>query len=573
MDRPEGAHAIENRLWIENPPTPWSDAAVRRAVSRPFCRPLLGLLLASTPGCFSLAGWLAPDDALAFPAAPLRTTEEGRYYDVDGNGVVDFALLEDASGKLERLCYDDDENGVFEHSHRIGEYATEDVPHLVLLVDSLPFREVARRWATDGWSWFHAPQKVIPPFPSMSVVIFAEILRAERQGGSMERYYDREKGRFFEGYRARVFGYEHAWQELLDYHLGSYMRVGMSYLRPRSWIESEFVGVERALDASARHLTLAYLVTSSAMLSRYGQAGLDECLDGLERLCLQLLYERRGAIRISIVSDHGHNLMPSKNFVMRPVLERAGFRVTDELEDPAVDVVLEIDGLVTYFAAHTGRPAEVADALLPCAEIQLATYREGERVLVRNRAGSAAIEERGGRLRYTPITRDVLGYHALLESLARAGRVDGDGFVSDHDWLLATVDHEWPDAPRRLWDGFHGLIENTPDVMFTLQDGHCAGAPSMERWIDMQSTHGGLNQINSDAVLLTMIRPIEEPLRSRDVMAAIEPSYRGPRDAVQPGAPGSSPALGSPLLPFSKAEGEQEEEPGWSPALPGEPRE
>lgn len=501
-----------------------------------------------------MAGWLAPDDALHFPDAPLSVTAQGRYYDVDGDGVVDFAFLEDDSGRLDRLCYDDDEDGVFERESRISEYAAEDVPHLVLLVDSLPYREVARRCAEDGWSWFHAPVKVIPPFPSMSVVIFAEILHAERQGGSMERYYDRAAERFFEGYRARVFGYEHPWQELLDYHLGSYVRVGMSYLRPRAWIGGEFAGVARALDASREHLTLAYVVTSSAMLSRHGRAGLEECLTGIERLCLQLLYERQGAVRISIVSDHGHNLMPSENFVMQPALERAGFRVAERLEDPAVDVVLEIDGLVTYFAAHTGRPAAVADALLPCREIQLATYREGERVLVRDDAGTAAIEERGGRVRYVPITRDVLGYQPVIAALRANGRADADGFVSDHDWLLATADHEWPDAPRRLWDGFHGLVTSTPDVMFTLHDGYCAGAPSMERWIDMQSTHGGLNQINSDAVLLTMIRPIEEPLRSREVMAAIEPSYRGPRDLDPLGPPGSSLAHLLPPMPAEEEE-------------------
>jgi hypothetical protein len=488
-----------------------------------------------------MASWLAPDEELRFPSAPVRASGEGRYYDVDGNGAVDFAFLAGEDGRLDLLCYDADEDGEFERTRRIGDHAAGDVPHLVLLVDSLPYREVARRWAEERWSWFFPPQKVVPPFPSMSVVIFAEILRAARQGGSMERYYDRAEGRFFEGYRARVLGYQHPWQELLDYHLGSYVRVGMSYLQPREWIEGELVGVKRALDASQRHLTLAYVVTSSAMLSRHGRAGLDECLAGLERLCLQLLYEREGALRISIVSDHGHNLVPSANFDMRPVLERAGFRVAEALEDPAVDVVLEIDGLVTYFAAHTGRPEAVADALLARQEVQLAVYRDGERVLVRDRAGCAAIEERAGRLRYAPLTGDVLGYGPLLETLAREGRVDADGFVSERDWLLATADHEWPDAPPRLWEAFHGLVDSTPDVMFTLVDGHCAGAPYMERWIDMQSTHGGLNQVNSDAVVLTMIHPLEEPLRSRYVMAAIEPSYRGPRDSA--GTPGSGLAL------------------------------
>jgi hypothetical protein len=124
-----------------------------------------------------------------------------------------------------------------------------------------------------------------------------------------------------------------------------------------------------------------------------------------------------------------------------------------------------------------------------------------------------------------PLSGDVLDYAEVLDVLAAAGRMDADGFVLDRDWLDATEALEWPDAPRRAWDAFHGLVGNTPDVMFTLQDGHCAGNVRMERWIDMQSTHGGFNQVNSDAVVMTMTGPIETALRSRDVMAAIEPAF------------------------------------------------
>ena len=59
------------------------------------------------------------------------------------------------------------------------------------------------------------------------------------------------------------------------------------------------------------------------------------------------------------------------------------------------------------------------------------------------------------------------------------------------------------------------------DVMFTLNDGHCAGSPSMEKWIDMQSTHGGLNRVNSDAVILSMVRPLDAPQRARDALPAL----------------------------------------------------
>src|SRR5437867_1819867 len=78
------------------------------------------------------------------------------------------------------------------------------------------------------------------------------------------------------------------------------------------------------------------------------------------RLCLQLLYGRRGAIRISLMADHGHNLVPSRNIDVAKLLSRAGFRVAQRLDSPQ-DVVLEVNGLVTYAGIRTMRPAAVAD--------------------------------------------------------------------------------------------------------------------------------------------------------------------------------------------------------------------
>ena len=94
-------------------------------------------------------------------------------------------------------------------------------------------------------------------------------------------------------------------------------------------------------------------------------------------------------------------------------------------------------------------------------------------------------------------------------------------WLTGAEWMEATARSEWPDGPRRVWEAFQSLVVNPADVMFTLHDGHCAGSPSMEKWIDMQSTHGGLNRINSDAVVLSMVRPLDKPVRSRDVLPAL----------------------------------------------------
>ena len=77
------------------------------------------LLLFLLAGCTSLAGSFAPDARLTFPDKPVRVDETGRYFDVNGNGVVDFAV------DAESLRYDDDEDGTFDRIYRFADYATD----------------------------------------------------------------------------------------------------------------------------------------------------------------------------------------------------------------------------------------------------------------------------------------------------------------------------------------------------------------------------------------------------------------------------------------------------------------
>ncbi len=490
---------------------------------------VLSLISAFGCGCSALAGWLAPDDALTFPERPMHTDKDGDRYDVDGDGAVDFLLALGADGRMDVLRYDDDQDGVFDRTYRRSDYDPATLPHLILLVDSLPYRAVAGRYAQGRSRWFHPPAKVIPPFPSLSEVIFTAMLHAPPFAANIERYYERRTGRIENLWISRAFGYQHPWQRRLDAHLESYLDVGLSYLNPRPWFQAELARSKHALDVadrsvvSGRQTALAYIVSSSAMLSRYGTEGLDVCLDGVDRLCLQLLYERQGAVQLTVVSDHGHNLTASTNFPVAEVLREAGFEPTDAIRDRERDVVPEINGLVTYFGVHTARARRVAEVFASRPEIELVAFLENETVVVRDGDGEAGIERRGNRYRYRAVSGDPLEYDAVTTHLRSADLVDSDGFIADRDWLSATADHRFPDGPRRLWDATHGQVVNPPQVFCTLRDGRCAGLPAMEAWIDMRSTHGGLNQINSDAVLLTTVAPIQGPLRTREVIGAVEP--------------------------------------------------
>ena len=146
------------------------------------------------------------------------------------------------------------------------------------------------------------------------------------------------------------------------------------------------------------------------------------CSTAHRQLCLQLLYERRGAIKISMMADHGHNYMPSKNvFAGTTLLNEAGFIRPSRFASDK-DCVVEINALVTCAGIHTRQPAEVAAALCRHEQIELAIYAEGPRAIIRT-----AARDRGGRmprrqLRYVPLDADVLGYGPLIAQLKAEGR-------------------------------------------------------------------------------------------------------------------------------------------------------
>lgn len=471
-----------------------------------------------------LAGCAAPSDRLTFPRHALEKSSRGWFYGVNHRERADFALLADGQGNLDRVAYDDAGDGHFNRIYLLSEYANGDVPHLVVLLDSIPYHSVAERFAAGDFRWCGPPQKVIPPFPSLTEICYSKLLGAPPLSGVVDDFYDRDTRRTSNSmWRRLLEGYHEPWERRLQYDM-SYYRSGLAYLNPRPWYESELRLAKQSFDDSPDRVTLVYLGSASAMLCKYGQKGLDEVLDGIERMCLQILYERQGAVKITLLADHGHNLVPSKNVSLEPYLKAAGFHVADRLTGPK-DVVLELQGLVTYAGVRTNDAPGVAKALSVCPQIDLAIYLDGERLIVQNANGRAQIEPHGQKLSYRPIDSDVLNYEPVIAAMRNAGKVDDSGSAGDDQWFHATLDHEYPDALRRLWDAFHGTVTHPPEVMITTRDGYCAGRKSFERFIKMASTHGSLNQINSATFVMSMTGRVTKALRSREVLSVIEPGF------------------------------------------------
>ena len=463
---------------------------------------------------------------LTFPNAPISQTLHEIQYDTNGNGQVDWTLEFDGQHRVNRLVYHDTDTRP-DRVYRLADYSSDSVPHLIVLLDSIPFDVMKERYAAGDFRWFDPPVKVIPPFPSLTELCYTRVLHAPPLAGMGGQYYDARAKGIHNGFLDRATGEREPWERRLAYN-AHYLEASFTYLDPREWLPVEMGRIREALNASPDRVTIVYAVTASGMACKYGKPGMDATLDAAKQLCLQLLYERHGAIKITLMADHGHNLTESHSAspAVAAALSNLGFHISNSLRQPN-DVVIELAALVNYVGLRTTQPASVADAVTRAKEVELAAYLQGNSVIVRNAKGTAAIDFRNNAFRYRIIDADVLYYEPVIKSLRTSGKLSADGFAADRDWLTATVDQQYPDAPHRLWDAFHNLVVNPPDVMVTLRDGFDAGVPWLGPFITMKSTHGSLDQKNSATFLMTMTGRTREGqvLRSEDVLSIVEPGF------------------------------------------------
>ena len=204
-------------------------------------------------------------------------------------------------------------------------------------------------------------------------------------------------------------------------------------------MKAEFERSRLAFDASPDRTTVVYISSTASMLFKYGPDALDEIFDELNRFVAQVLYERRGAVKISVIADHGHNLLKTRWVDIEKHLDAGGFRVTEKPRLPGhpQDVFLEQDGLLTWFGVHTVRPRAVTDHLLTLPEIETVAYMSGEDVIVRTPGGEASISKHDHLITYTPLTGNPLDFPADLH----------DTPLSADDWFHRTADLTYPDGP------------------------------------------------------------------------------------------------------------------------------
>ncbi|HUA68567.1 MAG TPA: alkaline phosphatase family protein [Candidatus Saccharimonadales bacterium] len=244
-------------------------------------------------------------------------------------------------------------------------------------------------------------------------------------------------------------------------------------------------------------------------------------------------------LQILILSDHGHNHADTfKRVRVGSFLERAGYQVTDSINGPK-DIVLPTAGIEDWVEIHNAPSA--TEALIP-----LLSHLEGADIVtgrdpghpdsffVMNSQGERAIIDWNpakNAYRYLTEKGDPLGYRSVVEALAREKLLDANGFATADAWMAATMTNRYPLALERIVRGLTQVTLNPATILISLKNQYVHCGWLMQKGADLSpfsSTHGALDNINSDGIVLSDFEPTRDT--SSDRVAESFDDFQGLRN-------------------------------------------
>jgi hypothetical protein len=472
-----------------------------------------GLLLCAAGIFANVCGCQKP---MHFPEhsldAAAQTAGALAAYDVNGDGRADFFVFADSSGRINRLGYDPSPAGEPQQIVNLDSPASGGRRHLVIILDGFGYEVVKRYYDAGGLRMFYPPSRVIAPYPTLTDLAIEDLLGYVPCQGFEAKYYDRKRGEVVGGSWAYLAGKNQPYDRLLDYRAGMIWDA-LGYLYPWPVFGKEVNDLVRTVDRKKdRQELLAYLVSSACIGTIDGAAGQERALKVIDRLVYQLVWSSHGAMQVTLTADHGHSYTQAKLIPLSEYLKSKGWRITDRPQRDKKDVAYVRFGLETYACFGCHRPEELAADLAACPGVTVASYAEGDSVVVLTADGRAIVRKKGQRYAYQASKGDPLKLKDILATLA----ADAEGFYDDRDVMQATGTAEYPDPLERLWRAHFSVAQNIPDVIVSLADEYYSGATTFSGSVKVASTHGGLNRSNSTAFLMSTVGPLPPLMRSAD---------------------------------------------------------
>lgn len=414
---------------------------------------------------------------------------------------------------------------------------------LVLAVDGIAYRDMQALQAgvtrTNFWGktyqlraftaeeGYFPVSRMISTFPSASDVAWTDIFGDRPLPGYQRTYYSAAANSLIvlNGVTSTM---EHERQ--MDWQVQNGVMRALGYLYPAHTFRYEMHG-----------MAANFRKTSSPRRNYYVYIRASDDAQHLDRDILELLCEldqrlqkmraeyqaRTGHdLEIVILSDHGHNHAGRGIRVQdRAFLERAGYHVANTIKGPK-DVVLPVVGIESWVEVHCypSETEKLAQKLcqLGGVDVLAATVPDHPNAfLVMNSKGELAgilWDPAHNSFRYSPTDGDPLHYLSVVEDLARNHHLDADGFATADDWMAVTMTNHYPLALERIVRGLTRGALNPATILISLDNHYVNDAwwtHQGSRLVTCGSTHGGLDEICSDGILLSNFAPTRDTSTSR----------------------------------------------------------
>jgi len=316
----------------------------------------------------------------------------------------------------------------------------------------------------------------------------------------------------------------------MDWDLRNSLLRSMGYIYPVHMFQHEVRGLAADFFETGADRTNYYAYIRSSDDAQHMERDILALLCQFDRR-LQILRARYQAqeghdLQIVILSDHGHNHAGrGKRVEIRAFLEKAGYHIAESIQNPK-DVVLPTAGVESWVEIHNS-PVETENLArllchLPGVDVLAAAVPDQTNgFLVMNAAGERASiqwQPANNSFRYSAEQGDPINYRPVVAALVREHRVDADGFATADDWMAATLTNRYPLAPERIVRGLTCATLNPATILISLDNCYVNDSWLVQqgsRLVTCGSTHGALDDLNSDGILLSNFIPTRDTSSER----------------------------------------------------------
>lgn len=402
---------------------------------------------------------------------------------------------------------------------------------LLLGLDGVPYDVIEAARHRGLFEGFKPHSRLLSPFPTMTNIALSAMLGATPPLGYESLYFDKSARELRGGVRKYIG------RRTPDKIPSSYMDE-LDYQEPLAFEFLVYVAPEKVWRADLQRFRnhfraapqtcdyFAFLKGTDGLLHIRGPARLAVALESLDRILRELQAFCGEETEMVLFSDHGMNLRENRRVHLKTHLQQRGFTVRGSFsEHSRQNLAIPAFGLCGYAAIYCDDEeagAGVANALVELEGVDFSLYVDGESAIaIKGASGSARVERRQRNnittYRYIATTGDPLQLKPAAEILRQAGKLDEDGFASDHEWLKHTASHIYPDPLSNLYASLHTpRVRYTADVLVSLHDGYYYGWSPFGRFVRLAATHGNALRPSSTAFLMSTHRPLPPYVRADD---------------------------------------------------------